>query len=638
MNAIKFEEALSELKQQVEEDQPNGGSSVFTSWITDALLDNTHRVSVVLYPDATYEQTLLEEEVLRLQAYKDNLSSTELTEARAKSAELKRIQSTPDSPESIATIPTLTLEDLNPLIQTYPIEVIPNARDSGVTLVTHELGLTSDIVYVNLGVDVGGVGFDKLPVLVLMSRMLLQNGIAGEYTDVELSHLIGTYTGGISVDLMIEDVHEDGLLNDDTDTNTQNKGGMVSSGTKLVTKLFLRGKAFTHYAEKLTTLIRKILMSADLSHRDKAIETLKELVSDAETSLAQRGHSYANKRIKARYSVFEYIHEHVGGVVGYGLMSKLLAVVETEEGWKDVQEQLEDVRRSILDPDTVRRGMILDVTGDVNVLEKVDPIISSFLTELPGTVKDTLDSDPTLSAHLVDHPWTESAHTHMAQYTPVLNEAILVPSRVQYVGLGGPIYNTSERYSGAVQVLSHYLQTGYFWDTVRVLNGAYGAYCVYNPFEGTMVFLSYRDPNLGLTLETFEGAPKELREAADQLANKEDNGMSQKLTNAIIGTIGDVDGGGLTASEKGWISLLRWIKRINPELRQQYRDDILNTKAADFLDLAERLEQRLVVVEGDTIKNAEDAFSIAVVGPEEKCQEAIDDGVNLELIRLGEGS
>lgn len=47
--------------------------------------------------------------------------------------------------------------------------------------------------------------------------------------------------------------------------------------------------------------------------------------------------------------------------------------------------------------------------------------------------------------------------------------------------------------------------------------------------------------------------------------------------------------GALSPDQKGWAAFTRWLIRETPEARQRRRDEILNTKASDFKDFAERL-------------------------------------------------
>jgi Zn-dependent M16 (insulinase) family peptidase len=57
-----------------------------------------------------------------------------------------------------------------------------------------------------------------------------------------------------------------------------------------------------------------------------------------------------------------------------------------------------------------------------------------------------------------------------------------------------------------------YLRTGYLWDNVRVIGGAYGGFCNFNPTTGLFSFLSYRDPNLAKTLDTYDGTAAYLQD------------------------------------------------------------------------------------------------------------------------------
>jgi len=46
---------------------------------------------------------------------------------------------------------------------------------------------------------------------------------------------------------------------------------------------------------------------------------------------------------------------------------------------------------------------------------------------------------------------------------------------------------------------------------VRVVGGAYGGFCSFDPHSGNFAYLSYRDPNLLETLEAYDGSPEYLK-------------------------------------------------------------------------------------------------------------------------------
>lgn len=78
-------------------------------------------------------------------------------------------------------------------------------------------------------------------------------------------------------------------------------------------------------------------------------------------------------------------------------------------------------------------------------------------------------------------------------------------TQVNYVVKGGPLYQPGEVVPGHATVVSRFLRTGYLWDTVRVMGGAYGGFSKFDPVSGLFSCLSYRDPNLGKTLENYDG-------------------------------------------------------------------------------------------------------------------------------------
>ena len=68
----------------------------------------------------------------------------------------------------------------------------------------------------------------------------------------------------------------------------------------------------------------------------------------------------------------------------------------------------------------------------------------------------------------------------------------LTSMQVNYVVKGGSIFAPGERVKGSYDVVSRYLSTGYLWDTVRVMGGAYGGFARFGAASGRFVYMSYR--------------------------------------------------------------------------------------------------------------------------------------------------
>jgi Zn-dependent M16 (insulinase) family peptidase len=154
-----------------------------------------------------------------------------------------------------------------------------------------------------------------------------------------------------------------------------------------------------------------------------------------------------------------------------------------------------------------------------------------------------------------------------------------VPTQVNYVIKGGQLWRQGEKIPGSAMVVNNYLRNGYLWDTVRVIGGAYGGFCSFSRYSGIFSYGSYRDPNLAVTLAAYD-------KAGEHLLESELN--SDELQQAIIGSIGDLDGP-MSPDQKGFASLVEFISGETPEERQAWRDEVLSTSAADFKEFGQRL-------------------------------------------------
>lgn len=591
-DALKFEEPLAQLKAKIAE----SGSQVFQDMAKEFLVANTHRSTIELAPSKTLEEEQLKEEQDRLANIKKSLSDDEIQAIIDNTSALKKLQAEEDPPEARATIPSLELSDLKREETEYPIEVSDNESGSGVTVVRHELGSTSGIAYVNFGIDLSVLPLDDVPLLPLFGRMLKETG-AGDYDSVALSQKIGTNTGGISIGLLTTAVHpEDG-------------DATVGKGEQMCTKLYFQGKATSDKTEDLLSLMKLMLMDSRLDSKTRVIEMLKESRSRLESMVQSSGHSAINSRMKARYRVAGYIDELTSGITYLGTVKELLK--QAEEDWPSLLARLENIRSTLLESDTLRSGMFLDITGDATVLETVQPTVESFLKQLPGDANGA----KMFNYKKEVHPWVPEAKKRMADIVPIKDEGFVVPTQVSYVGKAGLLFEEGEEIPGSADVVSRFLRTGYLWDYVRVMGGAYGGFCTFSPFSGFFSFLSYRDPNLDKTIDVYDNAADALFAAADALEKD-----PEALATAIIGTIGDKDGA-KSPDQKGFTALQQWLVNESAEYRQKKRDEILNTKASDFRAFAERLK---------AIKQP----SVAVVSSKAAFETAAKAGKKMELKTL----
>ena len=157
----------------------------------------------------------------------------------------------------------------------------------------------------------------------------------------------------------------------------------------------------------------------------------------------------------------------------------------------------------------------------------------------------------------------------------------MMPSQVNYVVTGGPILEPGEKVKASYSVVSRYLNTGYLWDQVRVVGGAYGGFARFSSDTGRFAYISYRDPNCFNTLSTYDRTPEFLAEAIIS---------SEDVLQAVIGAIGDLDSP-MGPDQKGFESMIQYLSSESAEDRQTYRTEVLNTNPADFKEFSKLLSK-----------------------------------------------
>ena len=520
---LAFEAPLRSIKEQLASGEP-----YFETLISDCFVENPHRTTVILEPDATVRQRQETAEAERLAQVRAAMSSDELKGVIENSRELERIQATPDSPEALATIPTLTLADLDRQNKLIPLDMLQEGES---TILYHDL-FTNGIVYLDVGFNLHTLPQDLLPYVPLFGQALVKIGIETE-DFVKLSQRIGRKTGGIWPATVCSAV----------------KGAREGAAW-----LFMRGKATVEGADDLLEILRDILLTVKLDNPERFRQMILESKARKEANLAPRGHQVVNTRLKSHFDEAGWAAEQMDGVNSLFFVRQLVEQVEND--WPAVLEKLEELRRILLNRDT----MLCNVTLDEANWAQFRPKLASFVAALPAAPAELAQWSP--------------------EYSPAF-EGLTIPAKVNYVAKGAKLYEHGYQLHGSISVIANYVGMTWIWERVRVQGGAYGGYCLFDQRSGVWGFLSYRDPNLIGTLENYDGTSQFLR----QLDLSE-----EELTKSIIGAIGRMDACQL-ADAKGYASMVRYLVNESDEERQAFREEVLSTTVADFNAFAEVLER-----------------------------------------------
>jgi len=539
---LAFEAALGRVKTALMT------PGYFESLVRTHLIDNQHRVFVVLSPDATQAERDAAAETARLEAVRAGLDAEGYAAIEGVTEKLKALQDAVDAPQDLAKIPTLAIEDLPTTNKSVPIAV---STLSETRLISHDLP-TSGILYLDIGMDLHVLPAELLPLVPLFSRALLQTGTASE-DFVTLSQRIGRTTGGIGPQKWVS---------------------ARADGEGSEAWLFLRGKATAERVGDLLEILNDVLLTARLDNRERISQMVLESKAGLEGRLAAMGNGIVNLRLRAGFSEADWAEEQMGGVSYLFFLRQLAKDIEAD--WQGVVERLERIRTLLVN----RHAMVVSLTAEEGLQALATPMLTDFLEALPAVGVQRLD-------------WS------VPQAAP--SEGLTIPSKVNFVGKGADLRQLGYKISGATSVAIRHLNTTWLWDKVRVQGGAYGGSASFDPYSGGFTFLSYRDPNLLGTLDAYDGASQFLQAPIDQT----------ELTRSIIGVIGTFDRY-MLPDAKGFTSTLRHLMGDTDEARQQRREEVLAASPKDFAALAEALaavarQGRVVVLGSETaIKAAND--------------------------------
>ncbi|MCO5572009.1 hypothetical protein L7F22_025760 [Adiantum nelumboides] len=474
---LRFARPLESLKARIANE---GAKAIFSPLIQNFLLDNAHKVTVMLQPDPEKGNDSETEEKELLQKLKAGMTKEDLAELVRATEELRLKQETPDPPEALATVPSLSLKDIPKEPTRVPLDV---GDIRGTTVLRHEI-FTNDVLYADLAFDMSFVDSKLLPLVPLFCQSVMEMGTK-DMDFVQLNQLIGRKTGGISIF-----------------PSTSARRGKKEPCSHIV----VRGKAMSSQIQELFELIRILLQDVQFTDQQRFKQFVCQSKARMESAMRGRGHSIAASRMDAKMNVAGWVSEQMGGLSYFDYLQTLEKHVDND--WPSVSESLNEIRTSFL----CRQHALVNLTAEGKLITRAETYATALLDALPTVEFSRLGR------------WNSCLDWS--------NEGLAVPTQVNYVGKAFNIYDTGYQLNGNAYVISKYIGNTWLWDRVRVSGGAYGGFCDFDSHSGVFSFLSYRDPNLLETLDIYDKAVEFLRE----LELDDDS-----LTKAIIGTIGDVD-------------------------------------------------------------------------------------------------
>ena len=413
------------------------GTSYFTDLIKEVLLDEAHLSTFVLTPSVTKREETEAKENARLAKAKASWSKEDTAAYIRKNLLLDEWQESEDSEEAKATLPTLSLSDVDPAPVFTPTEV---REICGVPLLFHNVA-SNGVAHVSAYFDVSDVPKEQLSALRFLT--LLPGELPTKtHTVSQLQKLRRMNIGDLDLSIGVfpaPDTPEKARI-------------MFIVGVSCLTEKLPAAAAF----------VNEIMTETDFSDGAKIREILLQEKARVNRSLLSRGNSFALLRAGRTFSAAGAASEALSGFDSYLYL-------------KSFSEAFED-----------RIGAFTAFAGGT-----LDSLYVSSRLTLSCTCDDC-PQDVRLFIPAKTGNSCTAAFTVCPDPTPK-KEAILIPSGVSYAAKAMLADQKTDPYSGTLQVLSSLLSYGYLWGEIRVKGGAYG--CGFRASStGLLSFYSYRDP------------------------------------------------------------------------------------------------------------------------------------------------
>ncbi|PQP95129.1 presequence protease 1 chloroplastic/mitochondrial-like [Prunus yedoensis var. nudiflora] len=485
---------------------------------------------------------------------KASLTDKDLTGLVRATQELRLKQATPDPPEAMRSVPSLSLQDIPREPTTVPKEV---GYINGVKVLQHDL-FTNDVLYTDIVFDMSSLKQELLPLVPLFC---INNGSSSCSTSmtIMLAFRIANHEN------KRHSFFGSSSLGSKKNWWNINCANDTEHGRSLLPHNCSR-EAMARRAEDLFDLINHLLQEVQFTDHRR----LKQLVSNAIVEYQQsvEGQNIVAVRMEAKLNVFGWICEQFIGISNLEFLQALEKKVDQD--WEKISSSLEEIRKSLF----TRKRCIINMTAEGKNLTKSEQFVGKFLDLLPGN--------------------SPCATTTWNARLPCVNEAIIIPTRlelksfsawflsVNHVGKSVNIHNTGYRVNGRTYVISTFLAGARTWLPDRTLiSGAVCASYRFDNYSGACSFLRSGDTNLLKTLDRYDNTGDFLRRL------EMDNDTLKKV---IIQTLKHDSCKYPDPRAKGYNSLMQYLTGATEEERKRRHEEILSTSLKDFKEFADAFD------------------------------------------------
>ena len=419
----------------------------FEKLLRELYADENGQAVVLLKPSYTRGEELRAEEAARLKRITESWSDADRQANLALNEALLRWQQTPDTPEQLATLPTLPISEVGAEPMHFPTE---EHTEDGVTVLYHPAA-ARDIVHVSL--------YFRLTDYTPQELMLLSQA--------------GAFLGKLSTEkysaLKIQQMQKNLLGRLDFSLIIREKQNCREACTPL---LCVRYSVLRDRMQEAEQLITEILLHTNFRQPDKIKETVLQIDNRMKQAPIAAGHALAVSAVMSRYSASAALSCMTTGLP---VMNRIRSLAADFDSQFDALAALYER----LSRETVCKARML---ASVTAVRPVS--LSGILSALPeGTA---VPAEMSCTSDLPE------------QF------GYVIPAQIGFAVQGWQLACGGMKYDGSMSVAAKILSLSYLWNTVRVQGGAYGTGLNVGADGGVFTY-SYRDPSPLHSLEVNKG-------------------------------------------------------------------------------------------------------------------------------------
>ena len=517
--ALNLEPVLETLRENIQDPE------YIKSLAKELLLDNQHRVTLVMAPDQEMASRRQAAEAQQLAEIKATLNEDDKQSIIELAEKLKQRQEQKDD-ESV--LPKVGLEDVPP-----DLHDLSCAEHSLGNLTLHNYAQgTNGIVYQQLISPLPNLSAEQVALLPYYTSALTEVGLKEQdYLQVQARQ--ASVCGSISAFTSMR--------------------GSIDSEQDISSYLVLSSKALSRNHEQQSQLMRDTLESARFDEHSRLRELVSQQRARREQSITGNGHGLAMTAAAAKLSPIAQLSHELSGLAGIKAIKTLDKQLEDDAKLSEYAQAISELHQTLM----ANPHQVLHVT-EQDKLEAINKITNA---EWQGFGSSEINSQLVL-------PQTREQ----------TREVWITNTQVNFCAQAFPTVPVNHPDAPALTVLGGFLRNGYLHRAIREQGGAYGGGASQDSNIAAFRFFSYRDPRIEGTLEDFAQSVQWL------LTEKHHN---DALEQAILGVIGALDKPSSPAGEAKQHFHNNLFGRT-VEQRRQFRKGILQVSLDDLCKVSEQ--------------------------------------------------